>query len=180
MVGGRKGAMGAHQQPHKGLTNDWITPKYIIDALGPFDLDPCACIPQPWPCAEKSYTIEDDGLSQEWNGRVWLNPPYGPEASQWLERLAQHGRGTALVFARTETRSFFENIWSKASALLFLEGRLFFHRPGGMMAKANAGAPSVFVAYGDRDAIMLKFSGLPGSFVYGWNRINEKTETDDQ
>lgn len=46
---------------HKGHTaseftsDDWITPKHVIAAVGPFDLDPCACRKQPWPCAEKVY-----------------------------------------------------------------------------------------------------------------------------
>lgn len=112
---------------------------------------------------EPTYTRED--VAHDWAGRVWCNPPYGLQAWTWLERLADHGQGTALVFARTETAGFFRTVWRRASALLFLEGRLHFHHPDGTRAPANAGAPSVLVAYGDYDAHRLATCGLPGAYV---------------
>lgn len=133
-----------------------------------FDLDPCSPIARPWDTAALHYTIEDDGLSQPWEGRVWLNPPYGKHAAKWLERLADHGNGIALIFARTETRMFFNQIWSRADALLFLHGRLFFRRADGS-GENNAGAPSVLVAYGGRNAVSLSLCDLPGTFVNIWN-----------
>ena len=135
----------------KETTDDWITPKWLIDRLGPFDLDPCACVPQPWPCAERQYTFEDNGLLKPWQGVVYCNPPYGAKAAEWLSRLALHGNGIALVFARTETRAFFRSVWPHASALLFVKGRLTFCEPDGTTAKTghNSGGPSVLIAYGD-------------------------------
>ena len=70
---------------NEGTTDSWITPPELIERLGPFDLDPCECIPQPWSCAERSYTEEDNGLMQPWDGLVWCNPPYGKQA----RRVAQ-------------------------------------------------------------------------------------------
>lgn len=103
--------IGGHQRAYEGATESWLTPPAIIQALGEFDLDPCACLHQPWPTAKGHYTIEDNGLLKAWAGRVWLNPPYGPETGRWLGRLAEHGNGIALVFARTETQMFFEHVW---------------------------------------------------------------------
>lgn len=160
--------IGGHTLPNKGATDSWITPKAIIDALGPFDLDPCQCVCQPWKCAAFSYTEREDGLSQPWHGRVWLNPPYS-DAWTWLDRLADHGRGTALVFARTEVKGFVDQVWSKATAIMFLHGRLFFHHPDGRRAKGNSGGPSCLVAYGEDDAQRLRDSGLSGSIVRGWS-----------
>lgn len=60
---------------------EYLTPKYILDAIGPFDLDPCASIVRPWPTATKHYTRFDDGLMQPWDGLVWLNPPFGRSAN---------------------------------------------------------------------------------------------------
>ncbi len=157
--------IGSHTRACRGESNDWITPRYITEALGPFELDPCACIPQPWPCAKRSYTIEDDGLSKSWDGRVWLNPPYGPVTGAWLRRLAEHGNGVALVFARTETKMFVSEVWKKADALLFLWGRLYFYRPSGDKAQGNSGGPSVLIAYGKSNVHSLQTSKLPGSFV---------------
>ena len=156
--------IGSHQSAR--MKNDeWLTPPHVLKALGMFNLDPCAPIKRPWDMAEQHYTVHDNGLHQPWHGRVWLNPPYGLEAAQWLARLAAHGTGTALVFARTETEMFFEYVWNKASALLFLKGRLHFHFVDGARAPANGGAPSVLIAYGQDDANILRTCGLPGAFV---------------
>ena len=119
----------------------------------------------PWKTAVRMIHWPDDGLSVKWRGRVWLNPPYGEEAGDWLSMLADHGCGTALAFARTETAMFYESVWERASALLFLRGRLHFHYPDGTRAKGNAGGPSVLIAYGSSDSNILKNCGLPGGFV---------------
>jgi hypothetical protein len=79
--------------------------------------------------------------------------------------LAEHGRGCALIFARTETDNFFRFVWERASACLFLRGRLNFHYPSGQRAAANSGAPSVLCAYGFADAEILGDAGIEGKFV---------------
>lgn len=148
-----------------GGSDEWLTPPSIIETLGPFDLDPCSPGERrPWDTAARHYSIEDDGLRQPWEGRVWLNPPYS-DARRWLARLADHGRGTALIFARTETAAWFDTVWPRASGLLFLRGRLTFHMVNGKRGAANAGAPSVLVSYGSDDATRLRSCGLAGHFV---------------
>ena len=156
------GAMGSHQSARAGSTT-WLTPLEVVRACGHFDMDPCAF--PGWPTADRLVSLPEDGLSVPWEGRIWLNPPYGSEVWTWLARLAEHGRGTALIFARTETEGFVREVWGKASALLFLHGRLHFHHPDGTRAHANAGAPSVLVAYGAEDARMLATTSLPGTWV---------------
>lgn len=155
--------MGGHQSASM-LKDEWLTPPYILKALGEFDLDPCAPIKRPWDTAKKHYTILDDGLKQPWQGRVWLNPPYGLKADAWLARLADHGDGIALIFARTETEMFFQQVWAKAHAVLFLRGRLYFHHADGTKARANAGAPNALVAYGINNLNKL-FCSIPGKLV---------------
>ena len=151
--------MGGHQSAAM-LKDEWLTPPEVIRQLGDFDLDPCSPVNRPWPTAKAHYTMLDDGLKQPWHGRVWVNPPYGRETGRWLARLADHGRGTALIFARTETEMFFDEVWDKASGVLFLRGRLYFHHVDGTRAAANAGAPSVLVGYGVEDADMLQSGAL--------------------
>jgi hypothetical protein len=145
--------------------DEWLTPPHIIEACGQFDLDPCAPVNRPWSTADRHFTVLDNGLSQPWGGRVWLNPPYGLEAAKWLGRLAEHGDGVALIFARTETAMFFEHVWLRADALLFIKGRLHFHFVDGRRAEANGGAPSVLIAYGHRNVEALKQCGIAGAFV---------------
>lgn len=162
--------MGSHHSAAAGTTT-WLTPPPILDALGgwrSFDLDPCAAPePRPWPTALVMNSEADgDGLQLEWDGRVWLNPPYSSaELARWLERLAEHGDGTALIFARTETEAFTRHVWRRASGLLFLTGRLHFHYADGRRAGFNAGAPSVLAAYGQDDMDRLAASALEGEFV---------------
>lgn len=162
--GMEKTGMGGHQSA--AMKNDeWLTPPAIVEALGPFDLDPCSPIVRPWPTADRHLTILDNGLISRWSGTVWLNPPYGKEADRWLARLAEHGNGIALIFARTETAMFFDQVWGKAAALLFIKGRLYFHYVDGRVASANSGAPSVLIAYGDECAERLRLCDIAGAFV---------------
>lgn len=156
--------MGSHQSANM-KKDEWLTPPSILQALGTFDLDPCSPINRPWNTAKNHYTILDDGLKQQWEGRVWVNPPYGLKAAKWLDKLSRHGNGIALIFARTETRMFFKYVWRKADVLLFIEGRLFFHHVTGERAKANSGAPSVLIAYGEKNVEAMKNSGIKGQFI---------------
>lgn len=159
--------IGGHQSA-RSQTDTWLTPPHIIAALGVFDLDPCAF--PGWLTARSAICLPDDGLTSDWIGRVWLNPPYGAETFDWLARLADHGDGIALIFARTETSGFVEQVWRRADGLLFLAGRLHFHKPDGSRAKANSGAPSALVAYGAENVRALRCCGLPGAFVAEWRQ----------
>src|SRR5438309_7613652 len=146
--------MGSHQSARFGTTT-WLTPPNILAALGLFDLDPCACPePRPWTTATTHWTRDDQPLHREWFGRVWLNPPFGPKQTvlSFMRRMVEHGRGTALLFARTETELFFETVWEAATAILFLKGRPHFHFADGQRAPANSGAPVALIAYGAADA----------------------------
>ena len=146
----------------------WLTPPALLKALGPFDLDPCAPINRPWPMARNHYTILDDGLNQPWEGRVWLNPPYGKEVFIWLEKMATHqGGGIALIFARTETIGFHKTVWAKAHSVYFLRGRLSFCFVTGEKA-GPANAPSCLVSYSEADTAKLaslEISGFPGKLI---------------
>lgn len=163
--------MARHTPRPIGLTQDWISPRALIECVGPFDLDPCMSLTQPWPTAARGFTVKDDGLHREWGGVVWMNPPYDRRViAQWMDRLASHGQGMALIFARTETSWFQAHVWRRASAIYFLAGRLYFYTPQGVRATFNAGAPSCLVAYGYGCSERLRTlervpRGWPGVFV---------------
>jgi hypothetical protein len=150
---------------HARRNDRWLTPLHLIRALGTFDLDPCGAPGHP--TATDVWTPEEvgDGLALPWHGRVWMNPPYGKTMADWIRRLAEHGHGRALTFARTETALFHELVWPHATAILFLRGRLTFLDPDGVAATANSGAPSVLIAYGEQDAAALQASGIAGHIV---------------
>lgn len=175
----RFAGIGGHHS-HKAGTVEWLTPPSILAALGPFDLDPCAPLVQPYPTAERTFTVRDNGLIQDWRrDRTWLNPPYANGViEKWLARMAEHGRGTALIFARTDTEAFHRHVFERASALLFMDGRINFHvgvaftdeKTGkryeiGDRAPGNAGAPTVLCAYGVEDMDVLAACQIAGQFV---------------
>lgn len=152
--------MKAHQRTI-GLNDEWLTPKWVLDPLGAFDLDPCASVVRPWDTAAKHYTIDDDGLSQEWSGRVWLNPPFHRYLRpKFMQRMAEHNNGIMLIPAACETRPFREFVWGKASGILMLDRRPHFMNTAGVEAKANSGCTICLVAYGKLNLRWLKSSGL--------------------
>lgn len=142
-------------------TVEWYTPRHIFDALGiRFDLDPASPVdgPVPWVPASTFYSVVDDGLAQPWIGRVWLNPPYGPGINRWLDRLADHGDGVALVPVRVES------VWGQraltaADVVCFIAGRIrFIQRDGRRSADPTFG--SMLLGYGTQCADAVRRCGL--------------------
>jgi phage N-6-adenine-methyltransferase len=98
-------------------TDEHYTPDRVLDAviacLGEIDLDPCSNANHNVP-AKKHYTKADDGLSQPWYGRVFVNPPYGKKTAQhikpWVAKLVREYRAgnvteaIALIPSRTDTQ----------------------------------------------------------------------------
>ncbi len=145
-----------------GTTVEWWTPPQVFTALRlAFDLDPCA--PPggvPWIPAERHLSIADDGLSAEWEGRVWLNPPYGRETGQWVDRLIEHDDGVALVFARVDT-AWGQRACRAAHAICFVAGRLSFVDGNARQRRGhNAAAPSMLLGFGERCAEAVGECGL--------------------
>lgn len=149
-------------------TDEWYTPKEIIDALGKFDLDPCAPVKPLWQTAETMYNKNHDGLTKDWVGRVWLNLPYSrPLIEQFVRKLVQHGNGIALLFNRCDSKMFQDIIFEKATAIKFLRGRIRFFRPDGIRGD-SPGCGAVLIAFGEENAEILKTCNIKGKYV----RIN--------
>jgi len=156
--------LGPHYTP-KGKTDNWITPRWLLDSLGDFDLDPCCPESMPWSTAKIMYHHPyQDGLTLPWHGRVWLNPPYGKDIGLWLDKLANHGNGIALTFVRTDTK-WCQSAMRQANALFFLGKRVAFYTPEGIKC-SSAGAPSMLLAYGYRNITALRACHLPGLFKF--------------
>lgn len=96
---------------------------------------------------------------------VWLNPPYSKPAP-WLERMAAHGNGVALIFCRTETGWWHEHVWPVATSFRFLRRRVSFLPADGLERVAhNAPAPSVLVAYGAEADARIRGCGIDGYYL---------------
>lgn len=154
--------MGGGMNRLEDRSNEWYTPPDIFTALGlDFDLDPCA--PEggvPWIPAAREFSVKDDGLAQRWEGRVWLNPPYGRDTASWVGRLIGHGNGIALVFARTDP-AWGQYAIAKADAVCFIAGRLRFIPGTDRNGPGNtAPASSMLLAYGSECAEAVRRCGL--------------------
>jgi hypothetical protein len=156
--------MDVRFEKSKETTVEWLTPPELVIKLCKFDLDPCTPVKPPFVHAKINFNLNDNGLSKEWFGRVYMNPPYGKGMEIWMEKLKIHGNGIALIFARTETKLFFNHIWNDAHAILFVKGRIKFYNVDGEQ-KGTPGAPSVFIAYGEENAIALEKSDIEGKFI---------------
>jgi len=149
-------------------SDEWYTPSWLFRALDiEFDLDPCSpgSPPSSVP-AKRHLTKTENGLGAEWDGNVWLNPPFSCK-SLWYDRMLSHGHGIALMPSRTETHDL-QAYMSAATALLFLRGRIYFERgsrPGANALNGVTTSPPfgiVLCAYGDAMAHSLLKSGLLG------------------
>lgn len=161
------GTIGMGGALRTGSSVEWWTPPHIFEALGlTFDLDPCAPAGGvPWVPAKRALSIEDDGLTADWSGRVWLNPPYGREAAQWVDRLIDHGNGIALVFTRTDA-AWAQRAMQWADGVCFVAGRLAFVDGHQRTRKGhNAANGSMLLGYGRRCAEAVRKSGL--GIAYG-------------
>lgn len=159
--------MDHRQQKNAAVSLDeWYTPKWLIDALGPFDLDPCAAPVPPFRTASEMYGKMQDGLSMEWDPvkTVWLNPPYSSRLLRsFVEKLSLHGNGIAIVVNRTDNLLFQEVIFPRAKSMLFMRRRVKFIDPSG-----NARSPmfgSCLIAFGEECDRRLRECGIEGKYV---------------
>lgn len=130
-------------------TDLWSTPQDFFDKLNEefnFTLDPCATDSN-HKCG-KYFTIDDDGLKQNWEGNiVFCNPPYGRKIYKWVEKCYNESKKqrttvVMLIPARTDTKYFHEFIYHKAKDIRFIKGRLKFGS-----SKNSAPFPSMIVVF---------------------------------
>lgn len=131
-------------------SNEWATPQSFFDILNKefgFTLDPCSTHENAK--CEKHYTIEEDGLSQNWGGQVvFCNPPYGRDLPKWVKKCHDESRHATIVMlipARTDTSYFRDYIYHKAE-IRFVRGRLKFGE-----SKTSAPFPSMVVIYNNQN-----------------------------
>lgn len=127
-------------------SSEWETPQALFKRLDKefrFTLDVCA-LPENAKCP-RFYTPEDDGLSKEWSGVCWMNPPYGRQISKWVKKAYESVQGgcsvVCLLPSRTDTK-WFQDYCLKSKDIRFIRGRLKF---GG--GKNRAPFPSVVVVF---------------------------------
>lgn len=114
-----------------GQQDDWYTPGWLFDALDVvFDMDVCApTVEAHRTCPAKQYlTEDDDGLTTEWDGLVWCNPPYS-HAAPWVARWLEHGNGVLLAHIPANA-AWSVDLSRHAETVVWLQA-VEFHRPNG-------------------------------------------------
>lgn len=146
-----------HDITDKNIT---LTPLELIANIGEFDYDPCGL--QFHKTAKKIISLPIDGLKEKWEGSVWLNPPYS-NPKPFMEKLAIHDNGVALVLNSTDTVWFHEYGLKKATSIFVLEGRPKFTRMDYSKVLIMRGV--VLFAYGAVCDLMLQNCKLKGVYI---------------
>ena len=144
------------------MSDEWYTPQYIFEDLQTqFDMDVCS------PGTSKAFTpakhhvtlLKEDGLKIQWNGFVWMNPPYGSKNQGWYKKFLAHGNGLAfLTIAQMSTNKFTEIIPG-------IDGLLIYHKrvhliDGTTGKRRNSPGGSVLVAMGTKAIQAINKSNL--------------------
>jgi len=173
----------AHVSNNSG-ENEWYTPAVIIEAarrvLGGFDLDPASSeIANRTVKAERFFTIEDDGLTQDWAGKIWCNPPYSqPLINEFCLKFAGAmsggSTGIALVNNATET-AWFQTLARSASAICFPASRIKFNDPSGAPSGSPLQGQAIIYSGAETGKFMAEFSKI--GFVSDWRgRVEQEIE----
>jgi site-specific DNA-methyltransferase (adenine-specific) len=128
-------------------TDEWETPQALFNELawlfGGFTLDPCATRENAK--CPRFFTKAQDGLRERWEGKVFMNPPYGRDIGRWVRKAYESSQEGALVVcllpARTDTRWWQD--YARRGHVVFLRGRLKFGK-----ARNAAPFPSAIVTFG--------------------------------
>lgn len=137
------------EMPTQGKSNEWYTPSRYVEAarkvMGGIDLDPASCTEANQTVkAKKYYSIEDDGLCKNWQGTIWLNPPYGKNIylpnekrsniAKWVEKLLKEYQSgnviQAILLVTLETHAkWFPPLWQYP--ICFSDHNVRFYLPYG-------------------------------------------------
>ena len=160
--------MGSHETTSR--TDEWYTPAWVFKAFGLpgrfcFDLDPCCNVNSPARDFCKVIVTERsgyDGLTLDWQGHVWLNPPFGGRNAvlPWLEKMVAHNDGIALLPNRTGS-PWWQYVAEEADLILFHAGKIKFERGDGGLSQ-SPGFGNTFMAFGEEMQDRLFFSNLKG------------------
>jgi phage N-6-adenine-methyltransferase len=146
----QRAVRGRHHRTQFTGETEWYTPAEYVEAaracLGGIDLDPATSpLAQDIIRAARFFTRDDDGLRHEWQGRIWLNPPYAqPDIARFIDKLLAEvdaGRASQAILL---THNYTDTGWfhaaaRRSAAICFTRGRIRFVNPAGEVAAPTQG-----------------------------------------
>jgi len=135
-----------HELMFSSKTDMWSTPQAFFDVLDKkygFTLDVCATTKNAK--CDRFFTAEDDGLSQNWEGVCWMNPPYGRAIKHWIKKAyesAKENNATVVCLIPSRTDTAYWHDYVMKGEITFIRGRLKFGD-----AKNSAPFPSAVVVF---------------------------------
>lgn len=130
----------------------WETPNHLFNQLNKeFDFTLDAAASDHNAKVDKYFTETDNSLIQDWEGRVFVNPPYGRDLRHWVEKAQSESEKAynevvvMVIPARPDTSYWHDYIFDKAAEIRFIRGRLKFEILGA--PKDPAPFPSAIVIY---------------------------------
>lgn len=155
--------------------SNWYTPKKYMDAvhgvMNGIDLDPASCPDANKTIrAKKFYTKEDDGLVQNWHGRVFLNPPYGRAGPDFIEKLYNEYGSTiseaiVLVNSSATDANWFQPMFE--GIICFTDHRIDFDSPHEKPTSSTHG--SCFIYFGPNEEKFAEIFSRFGNVVKRWS-----------
>lgn len=133
--------------------DEYYTPGWIFEKLElEFEVDVAAPVGGiPWIPALKSYSKEDDGLAQDWSGRVFMNPPFS-QSKPWVEKFIEHRNGIALLPA--SKAKWFKLICDEIDGMVWLPSTMKFVY--NFEKSNNIFMPTGLFAFGEENVEALK------------------------
>jgi len=158
------------------LDDEWYTPPKYVEAvravLGGIDLDPASHVmANDVVRAARYYTIDDDGLAQQWVGRVFMYPPHErytiPKFCTKFTQEFEAGRITeAIVLVNNSTgATWAQPLLRLSSAICFPRGRIIFRHPENK--KSNPVQGQMFLYFGPAAGV-IRFAERFAEFGMVW------------
>lgn len=161
---------------HNSGNNEWYTPAHYVEAarkvMGGIDLDPASSeIANHTVKALRFFTANDNGLEQQWGGRVWMNPPYAqPLIAQFIERMIEQYCANAVTEAIVLVNNATDTAWGQtllksATSVCFPKARIRFLDPTGNPSGSPLQGQMIVYLGKHRDRFSQEFAGFGACFV---------------
>jgi hypothetical protein len=153
---------------------DWWTPekyiKAIKEVMGEIDLDPASCVEaNKIVKAKRYYSPKENGLLQPWEGRIFLNPPYGELTKEFAEKFfndyeSSFHEGIVLVNSRATDADWFQPFFN--GVICFTDHRIDFNSPNEKNTSSTHG--SCFIYFGPNERKFADVFSQFGNVVKRW------------